>query len=52
MADPTTYTTKPPEEGRRLTQRHGEVVREITTLEELWLEVMSDLEARQTGSQA
>jgi ATP-binding cassette subfamily F protein 3 len=46
MADPTTYTTKPPEEGRRLTQRHGEVVREITTLEERWLEVMSDLEAR------
>ena len=46
MADPATYTTKPPEEGRRLTQRHGEVVREITTLEERWLEVMSELEAR------
>ena len=47
MADPATYTTKPPEEGRRLTQRHSEVVREITTLEERWLEVMSELEARQ-----
>ena len=46
MADPATYTTKPPEEGRRLTQRHGEVVREIATLEERWLEVMSELEAR------
>jgi ATP-binding cassette, subfamily F, member 3 len=47
MADPATYTTKPPEEGRRLTQRHGEVVREIAALEERWLEVMSELEARQ-----
>src|SRR6185312_9474469 len=46
MADPATYTTKPPEDGRRLTQRHSEVVREITTLEERWLEVMSELEAR------
>ena len=46
MADPATYTTKPPEEGRRLTTRHAEVVREIATLEERWLEVMSELEAR------
>jgi ATP-binding cassette, subfamily F, member 3 len=46
LADPETYTTKPPEEGRRLTQRHAEVVREIGTLEERWLEVMSELEER------
>ena len=46
MADPATYTTKPPEEGRRLTTRHAEILREIATLEERWLEVMSELEAR------
>ena len=46
LADPETYTTKPAEEGRRLTQRHAEVVREIGTLEERWLEVMSELEER------
>jgi ATP-binding cassette, subfamily F, member 3 len=46
LADPATYTTKPPEEGRRLTTRHTEIVREIATLEERWLEVMSELEAR------
>ena len=46
LADPGTYTTKPAEEGRRLTQRHAEVVREIGTLEERWLEVMSELEER------
>jgi ATP-binding cassette, subfamily F, member 3 len=46
LADPETYTTKPPEEGRRLTSRHAEVVREIGTLEERWLEVMSELEER------
>jgi ATP-binding cassette subfamily F protein 3 len=45
LADPATYT-KPAEEGRRLWQRHNEVVREIATLEERWLEVMSELEAR------
>jgi ATP-binding cassette, subfamily F, member 3 len=44
LADPATYT-KPVEEGRRLTLRHAEVVREIGTLEERWLEVMSELEA-------
>jgi ATP-binding cassette subfamily F protein 3 len=44
LADPATYT-KPAEEGRRLTLRHAEVVREIGTLEERWLEVMSELEA-------
>ena len=46
LADPETYTTKPAEEGRRLTLRHAEVVREIGTLEERWLEVMSELEER------
>ena len=44
LADPATYT-KPVEEGRRLTLRHAELVREIGTLEERWLEVMSELEA-------
>jgi ATP-binding cassette subfamily F protein 3 len=44
LADPETYTTKPAEEGRRLTLRHTEVVRDIGTLEERWLEVMSELE--------
>jgi ATP-binding cassette, subfamily F, member 3 len=46
LADPATYTTKPPEEGRRLTTRHAEVVGEIASLEERWLEVMSELEGR------
>ncbi|MDB6087786.1 MAG: glutathione transporter ATP-binding protein [Gammaproteobacteria bacterium] len=46
LADPATYTTKPPEEGQRLTLRHAQVVREIETLEERWLEVMSELEQR------
>jgi len=44
LADPETYTTKPAEEGRRLTLRHTEVVRDIGALEERWLEVMSELE--------
>jgi ATP-binding cassette subfamily F protein 3 len=43
LADPATYT-KPAEEGRRLSQRHAEVVHEIGTLEERWLEVSSELE--------
>ena len=46
LADPQTYTTKPQEETRRLTVRHAEIVREITALEEHWLEVMSELESR------
>jgi ATP-binding cassette subfamily F protein 3 len=50
LADPETYTTKPAEEGRRLTLRHTEVVREIGTLEERWLEVMSELEERRSLS--
>jgi ATP-binding cassette, subfamily F, member 3 len=45
LADPATYS-KPAEEGRRLTTRHGEVLKEIEALEERWLEVMSELEAR------
>jgi ATP-binding cassette, subfamily F, member 3 len=45
LADPATYTTKP-QEGKRLTLRHTEVAREIETLEERWLEVMSELEQR------
>jgi ATP-binding cassette subfamily F protein 3 len=44
LADPATYTTKPAEEGRKLTLRHTDVMREIGTLEERWLEVMSELE--------
>jgi ATP-binding cassette, subfamily F, member 3 len=46
LADPATYTTKPAEEGRKLTLRHTDVMREIGTLEERWLEVMSELEQR------
>jgi len=46
LADPQTYTTKPPEESRRLTLKHTELVREIAALEERWLEVMSELEER------
>jgi ATP-binding cassette subfamily F protein 3 len=46
LADPMTYTSKPPEEGRQLTVRHAEVSREIATLEERWLEVASELETR------
>ena len=46
LADPATYTTKPPETGQRLTLRHAQLAREIDTLEERWLEVMSELEQR------
>ncbi len=46
LADPATYTTKPPAEGKRLTLRHTQLAREIETLEERWLEVMSELEQR------
>ena len=46
LADPQTYTTKPPEESRRLTLKHAELLREIAALEERWLEVMSELEER------
>ena len=46
LADPTTYTSKPPEESRRLTSKHSDIVREIASLEERWLEVTSELEER------
>jgi ATP-binding cassette subfamily F protein 3 len=46
LADPATYTNKPPEESRALTAKHAQIVREMTTLEERWLEVMSELEQR------
>ncbi len=46
LADPATYTSKPAEEGRQLTVRHTELSREIAALEERWLEVASELEAR------
>src|SRR6185312_775216 len=46
LADPATYASKPPEEGRRLTLRHADVSREIATLEERWLAVSSELEER------
>ena len=47
LADPETYTSKPPEESRRLTSKHAEVVSEIAAVEERWLEVMSELEERE-----
>jgi ATP-binding cassette subfamily F protein 3 len=46
LADPATYTSKAAEEGRQLTVRHMDLVREIAALEEGWLEVASELEAR------
>ena len=46
LADPATYTNKPPEESRGLTAKHAQIVRDIATLEERWLEVMSELEER------
>jgi ATP-binding cassette subfamily F protein 3 len=46
LADPTTYTLKAPEEQRRLTMRHAQILREIEGLEERWLEVMSALQER------
>ena len=45
LADPATYTSKPPQESRQLTQRHSDLTRDIATLEERWLEVMSELES-------
>jgi ATP-binding cassette subfamily F protein 3 len=44
LADPATYATAPADEQRRLSARHGELLREIPTLEERWLEVASALE--------
>ncbi len=45
LADPTTYATATAAEQRRLSARHGELAREISTLEERWLEVASALES-------
>ncbi|HEV2443060.1 MAG TPA: ATP-binding cassette domain-containing protein [Steroidobacteraceae bacterium] len=44
LADPATYAAAPVEEQRRLSLRHGELSREISTLEERWFEVASTLE--------
>jgi ATP-binding cassette subfamily F protein 3 len=46
LADPATYD-RAPQEQRQLTARHGEIKREIETLEERWLEVMSALQELQ-----
>jgi ATP-binding cassette subfamily F protein 3 len=48
LGDPATYSAKPPQEQRQLTQRHGELRRQIEALEERWLEVMSALQEQQT----
>ena len=45
LADPATYAAATAEEQRRLSARHGELSREISSLEERWLEVASTLEA-------
>jgi ATP-binding cassette subfamily F protein 3 len=45
LADPATYAAATAEEQRRLSARHGELSREISALEEQWLEIGSALEA-------
>ncbi len=45
LADPATYAAASGEEQRRLSARHGELAREIASLEERWLEVAATLEA-------
>ena len=45
LADPATYATATADEQRRLSARHGELLREIPIVEERWLEVASTLEA-------
>jgi ATP-binding cassette subfamily F protein 3 len=47
LADPATYSATPAQEQRQLTQRHGEIRREIEQLEERWLEVMAALQEQQ-----
>jgi ATP-binding cassette subfamily F protein 3 len=44
LADPATYAAAGADEQRRLSARHGELLREIATVEERWLEVASTLE--------
>ena len=51
LADPATYAAAPADEQRRLSARHGELAREIATLEERWLEVAATLEAGANGGQ-
>jgi ATP-binding cassette subfamily F protein 3 len=45
LADPATYAAATAGEQRRLSARHGELSREISGLEERWLEVASALES-------
>ncbi|MGH8181401.1 MAG: ATP-binding cassette domain-containing protein, partial [Steroidobacteraceae bacterium] len=45
LADPATYAATTAYEQRRLSARHGELLREIAVVEERWLEVASTLEA-------
>jgi len=45
LADPAIYVVANADEQRRLSARHGELSREIPTIEERWLEVASTLEA-------
>ena len=44
LADPATYAAATGDEQRRVSARHGELLREISTAEERWLEVASTLE--------
>jgi ATP-binding cassette subfamily F protein 3 len=44
LADPATYAAATGDEQRRLSARHGELLREISGAEERWLEVASTLE--------
>lgn len=44
LADPATYTATPRAEQQQLSRRHGELSAQTATLEERWLEVMSELE--------
>jgi len=50
LADPATYAAAAADEQRRLSARHGELLREIAAVEERWLEVASAVEA--TGNAA
>ena len=45
LADPATYASASAEEQRRLSACHGELSREISAVEERWLEVAATLEA-------
>jgi len=50
LADPATYAAASAEEQRRLGARHGELSREISALEERWLEVASTLETAEAAA--